>query len=1242
MARKNIFLACCLFLSLNVWSQATIRVTVTSVQTAFFQDCDGFLSGNSDFVWEFTATDNSLGYSNNNPALFGILGFNYAYNNNNNGPYSLTSPSGNFSPTNGLFFDYDYLCPTSVPTVINLGWEAYENDDVGNYDVIGLNDGQTNLQNVTMPVPVGAGSLNYSFTANSVDPGCNQIYTINLRVDRIPIAINFLQDDICNANQLSLNTTYTFGWCPATLESNEPRANDIQNAGSLWSKFIAPPSGSVQVTSDLAGTTIGTYFQVYHAADGINCIDGIHPVTGQLIKNKFDYLSHIDFSDGIDFLGVDPEGDITFNSCDPVPLISYQKLIPGQTYYIQFCADQVNDNGYFQLRVNGFAGNGPNLEDIPCLSSSVNYNSNLISSAQNSPPSAILNFGCAFDGGNDASETGQTHSSTNPIEYHAYDYPHISLGNTTMNESVWLNFIAPNKGRIIFESDYQDALYGESSALFGYDKRFAPGIPSDYLCSNLDFLKSDEGGPNSFLGGDPSALIKVSCLEPGYNYFGMIDPSDAITFLSAQSIKSWVYDPSVVDPTLNPPGNDILCLTLQNQQYEVPVILAGTNPTFQAVAGTNVLACQEYLAGEPNINSIPSNCANQTVWHYFTAPPSGAVEISLRAYIGMDTLRFNVFELLNGTSCYGGLAPATFTTNGTRFSPVITPLLSGSATSSGLQTSLCCLESGKIYAIQLDGGSLGDEGLYIIEYIKELESDAGDIEALISNGQYTSILNGDTAFVCYSDTISPSILLDGIGNSTQNIPNCITPGFVLHNYTNVPSPVYNSGFTFIDSIQLNGNFVNNSDGSGTPGNPIFNSVYYLSPAADIASNWGDFSCPTSTLGNGIPIVFLSPIIVNSSYDNSTCTMTIGFSGGYGAYSNLPISLSIQNPSGQLIYAGGLVVGNSYSTIAAITGEYGITLDDGFCPISLTIDASGCSNPCSPVNVPIVVNICEGDSVFVAGDFQNTNGIYIDSSITFNGCDSIITTTLIVHENPTYSFQNFTVCEGESIVVNGNIYNQNGQFQDTLVGLYGCDSILTTSLFVITPVVVNQQAYICQGESYLFNGIDYSNEGVYFDSTNTILGCDSINVLSLFIKEDYQTYLFDTICLGSKYYFAYDSLSNSGTYTWPLLSDNGCDSTIVLNLYVDNCDEITLYAPNSFTPDGDNLNDFWFPVLRNSKSMEYSIYNRWGERIMTSSEIPWDGKFKGLECPIGVYTFIINYTDKNNISNQINGFISLIR
>ena len=100
-----------------------------SVSALNNQDCDGFFTGDSDFVWEFTGTDNTIGYTNNNPALLGILGFNYAYKNGDNGPYTMTSPSGTFEPNDGIF-SHDYICANDVPTQINLDWEAYENDDV--------------------------------------------------------------------------------------------------------------------------------------------------------------------------------------------------------------------------------------------------------------------------------------------------------------------------------------------------------------------------------------------------------------------------------------------------------------------------------------------------------------------------------------------------------------------------------------------------------------------------------------------------------------------------------------------------------------------------------------------------------------------------------------------------------------------------------------------------------------------------------------------------------------------------------------------------------------------------------------------------------------------------------------------------------------------------------------------------------------------------------------------------------
>jgi hypothetical protein len=506
-------------------------------------------------------------------------------------------------------------------------------------------------------------------------------------------------------------------------------------------------------------------------------------------------------------------------------------------------------------------GSSPDLIDIPCLSNTVAPGTNAISSTAGSPATANLGFGCAFDGGNNFGETGKQHTSANPNQYHAYDYDHPAVNNADMNESVWLNFIAPNSGRMVFETDYQSAIYSESAALFGFDARFSPGTPSDYNCANLEDLYANDGALNGLFGGTTvSAIIDARCLEPGYKYFGMVDPANNLTPLATQNIDTWLYDPSVVSPTTNPPGNDILCLAFADPLFEIPVTPAGANPNFQAVAGTNEFACREYLAGEPAAATQQSDRADQTVWHYFVAPPSGSVEMNIRAYIGLDTLRYNVYELLNGTDCYGGLQPATYTQDGTSSTPIVAPMLTGSAGFDGTQESVCCLVPGKIYAIQLDGGSPGDEGQYIIEYVREVANDAGDVFVQLSNGNTINVTDADTAFVCFGDTIYPGVMVNGIGESTLDIPSCLSLGYVIHNTSPVPDPVSGSGFVFIDSVQTsNGIFVNNTNGSGTFGNPAFNQLYYVSPMADQPGvDWGTFSCSSAALSNGVPVVFLQP------------------------------------------------------------------------------------------------------------------------------------------------------------------------------------------------------------------------------------------------------------------------------------------------------------------------------------------------------------------------------------------------
>lgn len=1274
----------------NAAGQANIQVKVLTVQVLNNVDCDGFFSGNSDFAFEYAASDNTLGYTNNSPAAFGLTGdFNFSYQNGNNGPWTLNP--------NSVFFNHDYYCINDIPSQINIDWQAYENDDpIFNWDLTGaFSELRTNVISVNIAVPGAPGSSGPVTFTGSGSSGCGtQNYSITFEVIRTDIpGVLVMADDICDAQDVAINTTYGFAYCTVnTLEPNEPRAGDVaSNNASGWVKFTAPASGEVEITTDLSGTEIGTYFQLYHAADGGVCGTGIQPITGTLIKDKFEYLSHIEFSDGIDLLGVDPEAQLSFDACDPIPLISYPKLIAGEVYYVQITADSPSESGLVQFRVNDLGGSSGSPDDIPCQSSNISFGTAFISNSNGDPASVTVDFGCAMDGGNDAGETGAPAPDNNAVNYHAYDYDHPSFNNNTMNESVWFNFTAPNQGRIVMEVDYDNFLYGENSALFGYDKRFAPGIPTDFSCANLEFLNAASGDMNTGFGTTESAVLMQPCLEPGYNYYGMMDPSDLVTPLSPQDIYAWVYDPSVVDPTLNPPGNDILCLTVLDPLYEVVVTPAGMTPPFQAVAGTNELACTEYLAGEPPAHPDSLLRANQTVWHYFTVPPSGAIEMNIRAYIGLDTLRYAVYELLNGTDCYGGLNPATFTDDGTQNTPIITPVLQGTAGFEGTQESICCMTPGAIYAVQLDGGYPGDEGQYIIEYIREVASYAGDTYVELANADIIDFSSGDTAFVCFGDNLIPGNMLDGNGDPTLDIPSCLTPGFVMHSTLPIPDPVSGSGFTYIDTVQgTSGVFVNNSDGSGSFGNPTYNNVYYVSSMADDPSAWGDFLCTTSTVDNFVPVVYLQPLTPVYSYDNNLCEITFTATGGMSGFNGSDFTYTIEDGSMNLVATGTFAAGVDVIYPVPSAEIFTITIDDGACPYVFTVDATACANPCvvSPINLFVNTTICEGDSIYLEGAYQTVPGLYTDVFIAANGCDSTIFTTLDFNV-PAEFEQTLTICEGSSYSIGTNTYDVPGVYSDTLIAANGCDSIVTTNLFIEPILGSSYSITLCQGQSYTFDGNVLTTSGTYADTLPAVAGCDSIVTLYLFVNPQITNSIGATICQGGTYTLGSQTLTTSGEYSEMFTTSTGCDSLVTVFLSVDvidttitaeicepdtytlgtqpltttgiysemfttsaGCDslvtlELTVLDCGDFiisnicTPNDDGSNDTWKvsdpSMIAGCKTQ---IFNRWGQLMFESDNYnnTWDGTKDGSVLPDGVYYYSIGCDSET----QYQGVINLMR
>lgn len=94
-------------------------------------------------------------------------------------------------------------------------------------------------------------------------------------------------------------------------------------------------------------------------------------------------------------------------------------------------------------------------------------------------------------------------------------------------------------------------------------------------------------------------------------------------------------------------------------------------------------------------------------------------------------------------------------------------------------------------------------------------------------------------------------------------------------------------------------------------------------------------------------------------------------------------------------------------------------------------------------------ICAGDSVVIGPNVHYTAGTHPNYFISIDGCDSIVNAVLNVLPTPSFS-QNLTLCFGEYTTVGGNQHSTTGIFYDTLLAMNGCDSIITTNL-TITPL-----------------------------------------------------------------------------------------------------------------------------------------------------------------------------------------------
>jgi gliding motility-associated-like protein len=309
---------------------------------------------------------------------------------------------------------------------------------------------------------------------------------------------------------------------------------------------------------------------------------------------------------------------------------------------------------------------------------------------------------------------------------------------------------------------------------------------------------------------------------------------------------------------------------------------------------------------------------------------------------------------------------------------------------------------------------------------------------------------------------------------------------------------------------------------------------------------------------------------------------------------------------------------------------------------------------NPIVASFDTTICSGDKYAGYG----ATGVYIDTLLSAGGCDSVRLLRLTVRAGTvTRTTVNAMICDGEKY----EGYTSTGTYTDKFPGANGCDSIRTLNLTVNNVFRKTNTVKICKGDAYLAGGKLQTAAGTYQDNFKTISGCDSVIITNLivnplpshFLPKDTSLCTDKTLDLSLNGYTSTIwstgsttgkiTVTQAGAYSVKVVDNNGCTGGDTINVLYERC--IPVLVPTAFTPNGDGKNDVFKPVI-GIPVTNYSlqVWSRWGEMIYETHILTegWNGKVKGDPQSMGVFIYMIRFTDNLGADYLSRGTVLLIR
>lgn len=267
---------------------------------------------------------------------------------------------------------------------------------------------------------------------------------------------------------------------------------------------------------------------------------------------------------------------------------------------------------------------------------------------------------------------------------------------------------------------------------------------------------------------------------------------------------------------------------------------------------------------------------------------------------------------------------------------------------------------------------------------------------------------------------------------------------------------------------------------------------------------------------------------------------------------------------------------------------------------------------------------------------------------FVPCTDTFYRTIVVGAPPIVSFvtNSSNICEGQGILFTADFHNEvparyEWTFSDgTLVPdtnpiTHSFDSSGTYNILLTTHYLY------CPDTNYNANITVQPFPGINLGPDTAL--CPNASPVTLRNLADFGSYPGANYTWNTGATTPSIAVNQPGTYG-ATITYNGCSATDSMTIFKD----CYLDIPNSFTPNGDGLNDYFLPRQNLSRSLvsyKMTVYNRWGQVIFEAVSLEgrgWDGKFNNVDQPSGVYIYIIDAAYKDGRTEHYTDNVTLLR